>query len=1057
MAIDVGKSLYWKTGIDNTGLQRGTAQGLGILKGFAGKVTGMNLFGGLTIAAGVAFGAMSVNAYQFAKDYETAMLEVKTISQAVQDDYEGMAQAIIDLSARVPDSAEQLAKAYYQIVSAGYDGAEGLQLLEASSKAAVAGVSDTLTAADGLTTILNAWKIEAKDVNSVTDKLFQTVKLGKTTFGEISSGIAQVAALASSMGVSFDEISGAVATLTKQGVPTAQAFTQIRSSLISMSEVLGDGWSDIMTYQEGLAKVREMSGGSQVALREMVGRVEAMNAVLGMTGTNAQMAADDLQAMAEATGAAGDAFEIMAQSADNQLKIFQNKLTAIVAGFGDKLKEDVAGFVSSDFVNRELDVIVDKSIPFYAKLAGFFTPMKAAIDFAPKIVQEMHKAQQESEEFYNSFLENNKGREEELVQLAEIEIEKIKERRKENEAAFREIATWSKKETKDKKDQIDALNQEQMTIIALQELYEKLIETKSQSKEADDDSSGGTGSGGDEFTLDDFKDMLREAEQGYLDWQKVKKAGLEQQARDEFTILLQEGENWKQYLDGLLDKYKDNAEARKLILIELADESIRVNKEVSDLREKALSEVSDLSRKLNAEVSQVKSRFKVEAEIDWGDTEPSKEIEEVRTILGQLLTKGEVEKLDNLMVGLSNTFGMLANELSDYDSELSRVVSEFAGIASGAAGIFAGIASGDALAIIQGVIQGTSSLAHLFAGASKEAQELAQKEKKFEGLQRAIESTNKLLERQLQLLAELNGTEWISGAFSNIDTITRQLELLEQQIRQTNVQTTNFLGQSGTQNTANWDVEDFITLLNGGSGTSYSGLFGGSLPDLPFFSQQLFFDEQKLQALVDQYLELDARKDELLASLQEELTGTTVDSLVDSIVQGFSEGRLAAVDFAEDFEELMKAAIINSFKREYLEKQLQGWYTSFYEATQGGLTPDEIANLQTAYDEIIAQAEAGFAALQEATGLNFSIIEGAEDAEQRGLAGAIKGITEETAGVLAGQMGAIRINVAEIVANANDSLDALNQIVINTSYNKILEEINNKLGTELDILRSNGT
>ena len=152
----------------------------------------------------------------------------------------------------------------------------------------------------------------------------------------------------------------------------------------------------------------------------------------------------------------------------------------------------------------------------------------------------------------------------------------------------------------------------------------------------------------------------------------------------------------------------------------------------------------------------------------------------------------------------------------------------------------------------------------------------------------------------------------------------------------------------------------------------------------------------------------------------------------------------------------MKAAILNSFKREYLEKQLQGWYTSFYEASQGGLTEDEIANLQIAYDAIIAQAEEGFAALQDATGLDFSV-EGAGDTEQSGLAGAIKGITEETAGVLAGQMGAIRINVAEIVANANDSLDALNPIVINTSYNRLLEEINNKLGTELDILRSNGT
>ena len=72
---------------------------------------------------------------------------------------------------------------------------------------------------DILTTVLNAFKIEAKDVDKVSDVLFTTVRLGKTTLSELSSSLAQVAPLASASGVKFEEIAAAIATLTKQGTP----------------------------------------------------------------------------------------------------------------------------------------------------------------------------------------------------------------------------------------------------------------------------------------------------------------------------------------------------------------------------------------------------------------------------------------------------------------------------------------------------------------------------------------------------------------------------------------------------------------------------------------------------------------------------------------------------------------------------------------------------------------------------------------------------------------------------------------------------------------------
>src|SRR5690606_30125144 len=91
---------------------------------------------------------------------------------------------IFDLSKISPDPPVKLARAYYQIVSAGYDGADGLRLLEVATKAATAGVTTTEVAADGLTTAMNAWRLSMDEADQVADAMFKTVELGKCVTGD---------------------------------------------------------------------------------------------------------------------------------------------------------------------------------------------------------------------------------------------------------------------------------------------------------------------------------------------------------------------------------------------------------------------------------------------------------------------------------------------------------------------------------------------------------------------------------------------------------------------------------------------------------------------------------------------------------------------------------------------------------------------------------------------------------------------------------------------------------------------------------------------------------
>lgn len=369
MAVKGTNSLHFATVLDNSGLKKGTLDGVAMIQSMRSQIARINPFVGLAVAASTAFIAISRSAYKLSKEFQHAMKEVETISKATQENFKGISAEVFKLSNISPDSPVKLAKAYYQIVSAGYDGAKGLKLLEVASKSATAGVTDTMTAADGITTVLNAFKIGAEDSEKVADILFQTVKLGKTTFGELASNLSTVAPLAAANEISFEQISAAVATLTKQGVPTAQAMTQIRSAIIAANEVLEDGWSKSMSLQEAFQMIYNSANGSQSALREMLGRVEAVSGVLGVSGQNAKMAAEDLQSYADATGAMKEANSRMLTSDTNQWELFGNKVKAKMHGIGEAILE------SSSFIAEGLNGMMTEA----EDLTG--QAVKAAVEF----------------------------------------------------------------------------------------------------------------------------------------------------------------------------------------------------------------------------------------------------------------------------------------------------------------------------------------------------------------------------------------------------------------------------------------------------------------------------------------------------------------------------------------------------------------------------------------------------------------------------------------------------------------------------------------------------
>lgn len=300
--------------------------------------------------AGVAMTALgaagllaSNNLVQGAAGIQTAMANVNTMLDKGQDAQKIYNDSINDLISTIPIAGGKIEalNGLYQVLSAGVEGgAKATMVLEEAMKAAKAGLTDTSTAVDAMTTIMNAYQIPAEEAASVSDVLFATVKRGKTTFEELAAAIGPVTAVAASVGISFEEVAATMATMTKAGFSTREAGTALRATMTSflkpaedmsaLVQELGFETSALMVKELGLQgalnKVAKAVGGDSAALAKLFPNVESLKAVLPLTGKMAATAAEDLEAMGNAAGAAGEAFEKTADTTASQLEILNNRL-----------------------------------------------------------------------------------------------------------------------------------------------------------------------------------------------------------------------------------------------------------------------------------------------------------------------------------------------------------------------------------------------------------------------------------------------------------------------------------------------------------------------------------------------------------------------------------------------------------------------------------------------------------------------------------------------------------------------------------------------------------
>jgi TP901 family phage tail tape measure protein len=343
----------------------------------------------------------AVRAIQTIAKFETAMTEVSTLVNDSTISMEKLAKQARALGAEFGSSPTEQAKGFYMAISAGASTAEeATAIMTEANKLAVGGVTDVATAVDGLTSIVNAYGVEQKDVNKVTDAMFIAMKTGKTTIGELSQSIGRLAPTAKATGLSIDEMLAAVSAITTGGIRTDEAVIALNQALttfvkkpskdaVAAAAQLGieldksaiTGGKFLQTLQ----KIEANATDKQIAA--MFENVRSFKAILALTANEGSKFSQTLDEMANKAGAADDAVTKMMETLERQFGRVKASLEGLLVSVGmldsmvDELK-DIADML--EIVNRLSFKELVQDLPELHELLGalpeaIFKPFSAFV------------------------------------------------------------------------------------------------------------------------------------------------------------------------------------------------------------------------------------------------------------------------------------------------------------------------------------------------------------------------------------------------------------------------------------------------------------------------------------------------------------------------------------------------------------------------------------------------------------------------------------------------------------------------------------------------------
>jgi TP901 family phage tail tape measure protein len=278
--------------------------------------------------AGIGFAATKTG-----MGFESEMSKVIGLVGIAKEQVNAWSDDLVRMAPELGKAPKELAEGLFFVTSAGLRGTEAMDALEKSAKAAAAGLGETKTIADAVTSAMNAYGAENMSAGRATDVLVAAVREGKLEASELAPVLGGLLPTASALKIGFDQVAGALAVMSRTGTNAAEGATSVSAIMTAMLkptdgarkalEAVGLSMADLrkMAAQEPDGLVQAMRtlddafGDNEEALAEVIPNVRAFRGIMNVLAQDSKIVDSVMSGVVNSTGSLDHAFKTVTETA----------------------------------------------------------------------------------------------------------------------------------------------------------------------------------------------------------------------------------------------------------------------------------------------------------------------------------------------------------------------------------------------------------------------------------------------------------------------------------------------------------------------------------------------------------------------------------------------------------------------------------------------------------------------------------------------------------------------------------------------------------------------
>ena len=288
-----------------------------------------------------------------ARTFSSEMTKIETLVGVAGNTVTAWKKQLLEMTTEVGRSPAELAQGLFVVTSAGVRGAESLDILRMSAKAAAVGMGETADIARTITAAVQAFRVQGLTAAQAADVMTATIREGNLAADSLAGSLGRVLGPAAAVGASFADVGAFIAAFSRFGVTAPEAVTSLSAAFTlaikptqqarEAMEAVGysvEQFRRTITEQGVAQALREMLDATDANL-DLIGQfipnVRALRGILATAGAQAEQYAKIQDTVRHSTEMTNEAFERTAEGSGFAMKQMYATLKTAAVSFGTML------------------------------------------------------------------------------------------------------------------------------------------------------------------------------------------------------------------------------------------------------------------------------------------------------------------------------------------------------------------------------------------------------------------------------------------------------------------------------------------------------------------------------------------------------------------------------------------------------------------------------------------------------------------------------------------------------------------------------------------------